>query len=389
MFSPGKIVCPADESELLELVAEASATGTALEPRGGGSKRDIGKPDRSVAVVDLSAFAGVTDYEPSELVLTLRPATPLHKVEELLDKNGQMLAFEPWDHGPLFGRHAGDATIGGIVAAAVAGPRRLSAGGARDHLLGFSAVSGRAEAFKAGGKVVKNVTGYDLSKVIAGSWGQLAIMTELTLKVVPRPREIRTIAVVGLDSASAVAAMAQAMGSRMSPAAAAHVPGTVDSDALTLLRLEGFSQSVDVRANQLIDLLGSEGGEVAQLDRSHTDALWAEFRGSQMLAGSEALWRVNLTPSRAAAFADCLDAKGASWRFDWAGALAWVGADDSLDVRSLAAEVGGHAMLLRAPHAILEQRPIRHPEATAVAALSARVKQAFDPAGILSPSRFG
>lgn len=388
MLSTETTVRPADEDELRHLVAEAAGSGVPLEPRGGGSKQDIGKPDRSAAIVDLSAFAGVIDYEPSELVLTVRPATRLGDVEALLDEHQQMLAFEPWDHGPLFGRQAGTATIGGIVAAAVAGPRRVSAGGARDHLLGFSAISGRGEPFKAGGKVVKNVTGYDLSKVISGSWGQLAIMTELTLKVVPKPRDTRTIAVTGLDPDKAVAVMARAMGSRMAPSAAAHLPETGGTGPVTLLRLEGFPQSVDVRAGQLMELF-DDGNPVEQLDHALADSLWAGVREARELAGSEALWRAHLAPSRAPAFVRALDAAGTSWRLDWAGAQVWVGAAAALDVRALASEQGGHAKLLRAPPAILEQTPIRQPEAPAVAALSARVKQAFDPAGILSPSRFG
>lgn len=388
MLSTGSTIRPADEDELRQLVAEAAASGTALEPRGGGSKGDIGKPERETAVVDLSAFAGVTAYEPSELVLTVRPASPLAEVEALLHEHGQMLAFEPWDHGPLFGRPEGAATVGGVVAAAIAGPRRVSAGAARDHLLGFSAVSGRGEAFKAGGKVVKNVTGFDLSKVMAGSWGQLAIMTELSLKVVPRPRETRTIAVAGLDPDTAIAVMSRAMGSRVGPAAAAHVPESGRGTPLTVVRLEGFTPSVKARADQFCELLGS-GREIASLAPADADSLWKELRGAGTLAGSDAVWRAHIAPSRAAALARSLDAKGARWCFDWAGALVWVGATASVDVRTLAAEHGGHAMLLRAPPAVLMKTPIRHPEAPAVCALSARLKQAFDPAGILSPSRFG
>ncbi|MDP3673762.1 MAG: FAD-binding protein [Novosphingobium sp.] len=160
---------PTDATQLGEMVRDAGTRTLVLECRGGGSKRDIGAPDRDTTLVDMSAFTGIVDYEPSELVLTVRPATPLAEVELLLAEHRQMLAFEPFDHGPLFGRDVGTATIAGVVAAGVAGSRRVSAGGARDHLLGFAAVSGRGEAFKAGGKVVKNVTGYDVAKVIAGS----------------------------------------------------------------------------------------------------------------------------------------------------------------------------------------------------------------------------
>ena len=388
MPEAGTIMRPGDEQQLLELINQAIAEGTAREPRGGGSKQAIGKPDRDAAIVDLSAFAGIVDYEPSELVLTLRPGTSLAEVTALLDENGQMLAFEPWDHGAMFGAQPGAATIGGIVAAGIAGPRRVSAGGVRDHLLGFSAVSGRGEAFKAGGKVVKNVTGYDLSKVMAGSWGELAIMTELSLKVVPKPRSASTIGFAGLTPEAAIAAMAKAMGSRSVPATAAYLPATGQDPSLTLFRLEGFAQSVDARALQLGELLGEHGpGE--PIKPALSDGLWADIREARLLAGSDCLWRVQIAPSSAAPLVQALEAAGARWYGDWAGALIWVGASETLDVRALASEQGGHAMLLRAPAALRAAMPIRQPEAAGVAALSARVKQAFDPAGILSPSRFG
>lgn len=380
-------LCPADTADLIDLVAQAAASGSALELRGGGSKQEIGRPDRGAATVDLKAFRGVVDYEPSELVLTVRPATPLAEVESLLDAHGQMLAFEPWDHGPLFGRTKGSATIGGVVVAGVAGPRRLSAGGARDHILGFSAVSGRAEAFKAGGKVVKNVTGYDLSKVIAGSWGQLATLTELSLKVVPKPRCVATLAAIGLSPQAAIEAMAFAMGSRTAPVAAAHIPAGAGS-AMTLLRLEGIAESVAVRSGQLTSMLGKKA-EVLRFDDTTASQLWADVREAAALSSAEALWRVQLAPSRAASFADALAASGSQWLFDWAGALVWVGAPASFDLRPLAKLHGGHAMLKRAPREMRRTIPIKHPEAPTVAALTERVKRAFDPAGILDPARFG
>ncbi|HEX7753201.1 MAG TPA: FAD-binding protein [Novosphingobium sp.] len=381
------ILRPTTAEQLREIVAEAGATGRALEARGGGSKREIGAPGRATQVVELGALSGVIDYEPSELVLTALPATPLVEIEALLAARGQMLAFEPWDHGPLFGRPAGAATIGGVVAAGVAGPRRVSAGSARDHLLGFTAVSGRGEAFKGGGKVVKNVTGYDTAKVIAGSWGQLAIMTELTLKVVPRPRATTTVALRGLSASAAIVAAAKALGSRCSPAAAAHFSPTAQTPAVTAIRLEGFRESVDLRAMQLRDVL-VDFADAVPLDEDEAEDLWASAREVRPLAAAEALWRVHVAPSRAAALTDALERLDAQWFADWAGALVWVGAPASADVRTPVEGLGGHAMLLRGPSDLLRAIPIRHPDPSGVAALSARVKQAFDPAGVLDPARF-
>lgn len=378
---------PADAPQVHEIVAEALAHGTPLEIRAGGSKRDIGKPNRAATLVDVTALSGIVDYEPSELVLTLRPATPLAEVETLLAANGQMLAFEPWDHGPLLGQPAGAATVGGIVAAGVAGSRRVTAGGARDHLLGFTAVSGRGEDFKGGGKVVKNVTGYDLAKVMAGSWGQLTVLTELSLKVMPRPRAAVTVALRGLSAETAVAAMSRALGSPCAPAAAAHLPATAGSPATTLLRLEGFRESVDVRAPQLLPLLASFG-EAALLEEAEGETLWTDIRDVRPAAAAETLWRIQLAPSRAAALTGALDRCQATWFCDWGGALVWVGAPAGADIRGAAQAHGGHATLVRAPLAVREAVPVRHPQAAGLAALEARVKQTFDPAGILDPSRF-
>ena len=382
------ILRPADSAELSEIAAEATAKTRILEIRGGGSKRDIARSGRETTLVDLGTLTGVVDYEPSELVLTTRPATPLAEIETLLMAHGQMLAFEPWDHGPLFGRGSGEATIGGIVAAGVAGSRRVSAGGARDHLLGFTAVSGRGEQFKGGGKVVKNVTGYDVSKVMAGSWGQLAIMTELSLKVLPRPRAAATLVLRGLSPSAAIDAMAKALGSPTSPAAAAYRPTWGSEPSTTAIRLEGFAESVAVRIGQLAAALAIfASGE--PMDERSADEFWATLRDVHPLADCAALWRIHVAPSRAAKVMEALEASGAAYLCDWAGALVWAGAPAETNVRGIAEANGGHAMLVRGPSELRARTAIRHPESAAVTALADRLKRAFDPAGILDPNRFG
>lgn len=378
---------PTSVDDLQEIILRAADLKEPLEIRSGGSKARIGSA-RSAEVVDCSVFAGVTDYEPSELTLTAGPATPLEDVQALLARHGQMLAFEPWDHGPLFGKAPGAATVGGVVAAGVAGPRRLSAGGARDHLLGFAAVSGRGENFKAGGKVVKNVTGYDLSKVIAGSWGQLAIMTELTLKVMPLPRSSTTLALFGLSPEAAVEVMSRAMGSPSAVAAAAHCQAGPDFPATTLLRIEGFSESVVQRAAQLTAPL-ADFGPVSALDEHRASSLWNEVRGGTCIASAECIWRAHVAPGAAAGLVTELERGGAVWCLDWAGALLWIGAPGEFDVRSAVARAEGHAMLLRAPDDCPAGYWVRQSRSAGLAALTARLKQAFDPAGILDPLRFG
>jgi len=380
-------VRPADAEDLCELITDSAQKARPLEVRAGGSKRDIVAPGRETTIVDLGKFRGIVDYEPGELVLTVRPATPLAEVEELLRNHGQVLAFEPWDHGPVFGRPCGAATIGGVVAAGIAGPGRLSAGAVRDHLLGFKAISGRGEAFKAGGRVVKNVTGYDVPKLLAGSWGQLAVLTELTLKVAPLPRAAATIALQGLSPGAAIAAMSKATGSPHAIAAAAHRPATNSDRDVTAVRLEGFAESVDVRADRVRALL-AEFGNTFRLADDAAESFWTGVRQGRPLHDAETIWRVHVAASRAAQLADELEKRGASWIFDWAGALIWAGAPAAVDIRAAAEPFAGHAMLLRAPLALRKTTPARHAETRPIGTLSARLKQAFDPSGILDPFRF-
>src|SRR6202158_3912560 len=216
-----------DAKDVEAAVQWALAENKSLEIVGRGTKRTLGRPAQSDATLDLSGLSGVTLYEPEELVLSAKAGTPLAEIEALLEKNNQQLAFEPMDYGPLLGGQAGQGTIGGAIAANLSGPRRIKAGAARDHFLGVSAVSGRAETFKSGGRVVKNVTGYDMCKLLAGSWGTLAAMTDVTIKTLPRPETEPTVIVVGVDAARAMQAMAAAMGSSCDVSGAAHLAADV------------------------------------------------------------------------------------------------------------------------------------------------------------------
>ena len=370
--------CPTEEGEVAECVRQALQTGAKLAIRGGGSKDRIGTPI-NFPTIELGGLRGVIDYDPSELVLSVRPGTPLHEVEALVQSEGQMLAFDPFDHGPVFGVAEGNATIGGTVAARVAGSRRLSAGSARDHLLGLRAVSGRGELFVAGARVVKNVTGFDLPKLMAGSWGRLAVMTELTLKVLPRPRARATCVVRGLSLRDALAAMARAMGSAAEVAAAAFLPGRPSTVALLI---EGFSPSVDARFVMLQRLL--PGAERVAPDEGK--AIWRTMRTIAPLSGAPMLWQINVAPSRAA---DVAEALGGEQLFDWAGGLVWIGGDQGAErVREIADAAGGHATLVRAPHEERRRTVAFHPPTRGVAALEERVRRAFDPHALFETGRF-
>jgi glycolate oxidase FAD binding subunit len=404
-------VQPRDAKDVEAAVQWALAEGKTVELVGHGSKRAIGRPAQTDVTLDLSTLSGVTLYEPEELVLSAKAGTPLAEIEALLAANGQQLAFEPMDYAGVLGGVAGRGTIGGALAANVSGPRRLKSGAGRDHFLGVSAVSGRGETFKSGGRVVKNVTGYDLCKLIAGSWGTLAAMTEVTIKVLPRPETEQTLLILGLEPAQAVEAMTCAMGSSCDVSGAAHLPagvaGRIAADelgggAVTALRLEGFSPSVAERKRTLETLMKAFG-ELATAEAPRSRAFWKAVRDVTPFAADRSnlsppqderpLWRISTAPSRGAELAAMI-AKGAPTQmfYDWAGGLIWValGASDDADaalVRRAVAVTGGHATLIRAPASVRAAIDVFAPQDAAVAALTKRVKESFDPKGVLNPGR--
>jgi glycolate oxidase FAD binding subunit len=372
---------PDSADALAAIVAEAARDGTRLRLRGGGSKDAVGAPTQDTRIVDMRGFSGVVDYDPPELVLTVKAGTPLAEIQALVADKGQMLAFDPFDHGAILGGAVGEATIGGIVAAGVAGPTRVSRGAARDHLLGFVGVSGRGERFVAGAKVVKNVTGYDLPKLITGSWGRLAAITELTLKVLPAPRVRLTLGITGLDPAAAISAMARAMGSAAEVSAAAHLQDW-DGAPLTAIRLDGFPSSVEARAAILMRLVDG----IAPLADEEAARLWPAITTAAPLPAGVPLWRI-IAP--AAQMPKVMAAVHGAWLLDWAGGLLWLAsADDPQAIRAAATQAGGHAMLARADAEMRAVVPALHPQPKALAALEERVRRAFDPAGVFETGRF-
>jgi len=383
---------PRDAAEVREAVDWALGSGTTLDVRGRSSKIALGAPMACGAILDLSGLDGVLEYAPEEKVVTLRAGTKLADVEALLAQRNQMLAFEPPDLGPLLGGVAGEGTLAGVVMGNLAGPRRLSAGAARDHLLGFSGVNGRAEAFKSGGKVMKNVTGYDLSKVMAGSWGTLAVLDELSVKVLPAPDCTATLILDGLDDAAAVAAMCRAMGSPHEVSGAAHV------GARTAIRLEGVVPSVAARLAGLRELLSATGARLAILETLESRAFWRDIRDVRPLEArpGDAVWRVSCPPTEGPAVVARVRAGApvARWFYDWSGGLVWLALPEGDDaqaalVRGALAASGGHATLVRATEAVRARVPVFHPQPPALANLARRVKESFDPTGLFNPGRMG
>ncbi|HWA42800.1 MAG TPA: FAD-binding protein [Hypericibacter adhaerens] len=407
---------PLNIEELRAAVAGAAERALPLEILGRGSKRDLGRPVEAQAVIDLSRLAGIRLYEPEELVLKAGAGTSMAEIEAVIAQRGQVLAFEPPDLAPLYGGAAGSGSIGGTIACNLAGPRRLKAGAARDHFLGFAAVSGRGEIFKAGGRVVKNVTGYDLPKLLAGSHGTLAVMTEVTLRVHPAPETVRTLILVGLDDARAVEAMAVALGSPHEISGAAHLPpgeaglSAVDRIAetgtgVTALRVEGPPASVSYRIGALEAWLRRFGVPSLTLDPAESAILWREIRDVRSFAAARLdprmpLWRLSVPPSEGPRIVAAIQAArpGARHLYDWGGGLVWLALPHAPDahaglvrgaLQTQAGSQAGHATLIRAEASVRRAVPVFEPEAPALAALGRRVKAAFDPLSILNRGRMG
>ncbi|MCK7610648.1 glycolate oxidase subunit GlcE [Roseibium sediminicola] len=385
---------PRSAEDVEEAVRWAAAETQPLEILGQGSKRALGRPIQAAHVLDLSGLAGIESYEPAELVLTVKAGTPIAEVEKLVDDNGQELSFEPMDYGPLFGKAPGRGTIGGVLAVNLSGPRRIKAGAARDHVLGMEAVSGRGELFKSGGKVVKNVTGYDLPRTLCGSYGTLAVATSVTLKVNPKPETSVTFVLNGLDDQDGIQALCEAMGSSAEVSGAAHLPGWGDSDkSRTVLRLEGFKSSVDYRMKSLADRLGAYGTS-HQLDRDESQKLWTGIKNLEDFAARNTpVWRISVAPTAGPQLVARLKtAFELDALYDWSGGLVWLSCTDGdihqAKVRNAVEAVGGgHATLVRADPSVRSEAAVFQPQPSPLAALSRRLKEQFDPKGVLNPGR--
>ncbi|MEE2980197.1 MAG: glycolate oxidase subunit GlcE [Pseudomonadota bacterium] len=397
---------PTDAAQVLEVVASAAAAETPLEVVGAGSKRALGRPVQTNHRLELSGLSGIELYEPAELVMTARPGTTMAAIEAELQGHGQQLAFEPPDLGPLLGGAPADNTIGGTIGGAIAcnlaGPRRPKAGAARDHFLGVEAVTGRGEAIKAGGRVVKNVTGYDLCKLFAGSYGTLAVMTSVTVKVMPAPEKTRTVLVADLNDHDAGRAMTTALTSPHEVSAAAHLPAAVAArsgvsyvsgagGAVTALRVEGPAPSAEHRCRALRELL-SGCGDIEELHGHNSGALWCEVGNVTPFTGQpdRVVWRLSVPPTAGATVAASILANADGDVFyDWGGGLVWLSLvdDHGATVRAAVAETGGHATLVVADTARRDALAVFEPQEPGLAALSARIKDSFDPRRILNPGR--
>lgn len=363
---------PDTEDTLAEMIRAANGP---LSVRGGNSRglTPAGEP------LDTTGLCGITLYEPGALTLVAGAGTPLSEIDTALAAEGQRLAFEPMDHRPLLGRE-GSPTIGGVVAANVSGPRRVSVGACRDFLLGVRFVDGSGNIIKNGGRVMKNVTGYDLVKLMAGAHGTLGVLTEVSFKVLPVPETETTLVLHGADATTAIRAMSDALGTPFEVTGAAHL--NTGETPETLLRLEGFETSVNYRAAALMDRLQGYG-DFSTLDAAASQRAWRAIRDVHAMAGSAGdVWRISCKPSEAAAIAARTGAEQV--QYDWGGGLIWAQVPPATDLRARLGDFDGHATLVRG-----QGQPRFQPEAPGVAALSQGIRQRFDPRGILNTGLMG
>lgn len=364
------------EEELAEAVRDA---GGPLRIRGGGT-RDVGRPVVG-EVLDVSGLSGITLYEPDALTLVARAGTPLAEVEAALAAEGQRLAFEPADWRGLTAAR-GEPTLGGMAATNASGPRRVQAGACRDAMLGVRFVDGTGAIVKNGGRVMKNVTGYDLVKLLAGSWGTLGILTELSLKVLPSPEAVATLVINDLDDRRAVQAMTSALVSPFDVTGAAHGQGA------TMIRIEGFAASVAYRTGRLVERLAAFGAVRVERDADAAGAMWRAVRDVAAFHGLPGdVWRLSVKPSDAPDLVARSQAQSAL--YDWGGALVWLLSPEGTDLRAMLGDFSGHATLIRAARRTRARVAPFQPEAPQLAAISASLRARFDPGGLLNPGLMG
>jgi glycolate oxidase FAD binding subunit len=392
---------PADEAGLTEAILDANAAGEPLVIRGNGSKSALMRPVQAARSLSTTGLSGITLYSPHEMIISAGAGTPLAEIEATVAAKGQHLIAEPPDFGPILGNTAPQ-TLGGVVAANLSGPRRVAWGATRDHVIGVRAVNGMGEAIHSGGRVLKNVTGLDLCKLLTGSYGTLAVLTEITLKLLPAPERRGTLVLAGLDPVRGVAALSAALGSPYAVSGAAYVPEELSAripalawfkGPITLARIEDFSASVAYRTDRLRGDL-AEFGTAELLDDGASRAAWAAVRDATPLVEEEqgAVWRVSVRPSAGPSVAQAVQAAfGARWFMDWGGGLIWITGPATeaahAAVASAARAAGGVWTLTRAPEGLRAAVDVIPPEVPALARITRGVKAAFDPKGILNPGR--
>lgn len=361
------ILAPTSEAELADLIASFYASATPLRIAGGGT-RTVQSAHQGTPLTT-AAIAGVVEYEPGAMTLIARAGTSLSEIEALVAAEDQSLSFEPPDLRSALGTQ-GMSTLGGVIATNASGPRRLTVGACRDHLLGVRFVDGKGRIVKNGGRVMKNVTGLDLSKLLAGSHGTLGVLTEVALKTLPMAPMRLTLTLPGISATDAIKVFAKVLATPF------EVTGAAWADQTAWLRIEGFETQVMYRRNRLIDLLAPVQIEI--MDDAETRVHWQNLRDLRHLPQEGPLWRILVKQTEAPALTQALQQLGGNVALDWGGGLLWYSGPAPAETLR---EMARHSTLLR-PGGLTTSAFSRQAEPTRL--LAERVRESFDPARILN-----
>ena len=396
------ILKPNSEETIAEAIKHCYKKNVPLEISGLGSKKNIGKNFQSQKTLDLSNYSGIIKYEPEELYIKVKSGTPINQIKEELDKRNQQLAFEPNDFGFLFEGKSNEGTIGGVISSNFAGPRRFKVGSARDHILGFKGVNGKGEIIKSGGTVVKNVTGYDLSKIITGSFGTLSVFTEISVKVLPKADLTKTLVIENPHLKKGLEYLNVALGSSTDPSGGVFYPEYFRSQfifndlttegPITAIRIEGSKLSVDERIDQLLRELNVSGKEISVLDPSQSDIFWENTRCLKVFTNLKSnLFRVVVPASEVFNLTNSLKPYNAKYFIDWGGNLIWLQVDELnlnllTEIRSLVKNLGGYLTVLKADESLKASIDIFTIDEVKYK-ISEKIKKSFDPKRILNPGK--
>jgi len=393
---------PDTREEISKFIKDCYKKNIPLEINGLKSKKKIGRNFQSEKTLDLSNYSGIIEYKPEELYIKVKSGTPIKKIISELDKNNQQLAFEPSDFGFIFSGNSNEGTIGGVISTNFSGPRRFKSGSARDHLLGFQGVNGKGETIKSGGTVVKNVTGYDLCKLLSGSFGTLAVLTELSVKVLPKPESNKTLIVNNPHLKKALEYFDTALSSSADPSGGVFYPeffrknftfnDLTQEGALIGLRVEGPLNSVEHRVKKLCKELDVMNNEFSVLDQEQSNIFWEKTRKLQVFTSlQESLLRVVVPVSETFDVIQKLKRYKINYFLDWGGSLIWLQIEEIntkmlKEIKEIIQKAAGYLTVIKveedmkATIDIFTVDPIKYK-------ISEKIKKSFDPKRILNPGK--
>ena len=396
------VLKPEGEEAIATVIKHCYKTNIPLEICGSGSKKNIGRNFQSQKTLDLSDHSGIIKYEPEELYIKVRSGTPIKEIKEALEKNNQHLAFEPTDFGPLFEGKTNEGTIGGVLSCNFAGPRRFKVGSARDHILGFKGVNGRGEIIKSGGTVVKNVTGYDLSKVITGSFGTLSVFTEISIKVLPKPDLTKTLVINNPHLKKGLEHLSVALSSSSDPSGAVFYPEFFQNQfifndlttkgAITAIRIEGSKNSIDERIKQLINELAVDKKEISILDPEQSNIFWEKTRSLNVFSNlKNNLLRIIVPGSEAFNLINKLKLYDIKYFIDWGGNLVWLQLDQInssilKEIKTIVKNLGGYLTAIKIDESLKGSIDIFTIDDVKYK-ITEKIKKSFDPKRILNPGK--